>query len=348
MSLTTDIPASIIEEINRQIAEVRASIPTLTVYADQPRFSPPLWNELSRGILNPSQPVRHSIEAQMANGLSATEILSTASSILTRSHQQILERFGWDKILTEALQDSLSLPAGQDRQNYFADMDLAYWLMGLADRITLIDAANRHGVKVSRFLDFGSSSGRVLRHFPRAGVAESYGVDLCIQDVEWARLHLPGVVIVQGLSTPPTPFEDHFFDLIYAGSVFTHIAEFEDSWLCELRRILKPGGLAYMTIHPERIWAEMSSPDHILTRLLLSSPHRIEPSHQAFTLDSIQGPMPSPRVVFRFTAYPVNNTNVVHSDAWIAERWGRIFEIVERIPKAHGDHQDAIVLRKRL
>ena len=335
------------EEIERKIADVRASIPTLTIYGDQPRFSPPLWNDLSCAIQNPSQPVKYSIEAQMANGVSAAEVLINASLLLSRPHQQTLELLGCDNIMMEAQQDSFPLPAGQNRQNYFVDMDIAYWLTGLADRITLINAADRHGVKVSRFLDFGSSSGRVLRHFPRTGVAESYGSDICLQDVEWARLHLPGVTIVQGLSTPPIPFEDNFFDLIHAGSVFTHIAEFEDSWLCELRRILKPGGLAYLTIHPERIWAEMSSPDHILTRLLLSAPHRVEPPYQTFTLDSVQGPMPSPRVVFRLMTYPVNNTNVVHSDVWIAERWGRIFELVERIPKAHGDHQDAIVLRKR-
>lgn len=36
---------------------------------------------------------------------------------------------------------------------------------------------------------------------------------------------------------------------MYAGSVFTHIDEHLTSWLLELRRLLLPDGVAYVTIH---------------------------------------------------------------------------------------------------
>jgi ubiquinone/menaquinone biosynthesis C-methylase UbiE len=40
-----------------------------------------------------------------------------------------------------------------------------------------------------------------------------------------------------------------YFDLIYCGSVFTHIDDLADAWLLELRRITRPGGRIYVTVH---------------------------------------------------------------------------------------------------
>ena len=45
------------------------------------------------------------------------------------------------------------------------------------------------------------------------------------------------------------PFEDRYFDFIYCGSLFTHIADLADFWLLELRRITRPNGRIYITIH---------------------------------------------------------------------------------------------------
>src|SRR5262249_7547168 len=48
---------------------------------------------------------------------------------------------------------------------------------------------------------------------------------------------------------PHLPFEDRYFDFIYAGSVFTHLDDLADAWLAELRRILNIEGTMYITIH---------------------------------------------------------------------------------------------------
>jgi SAM-dependent methyltransferase len=50
-------------------------------------------------------------------------------------------------------------------------------------------------------------------------------------------------------TAPHLPFEDGYFDLIYAGSVFTHIADLADAWFLELKRIVRPGGRLYITVH---------------------------------------------------------------------------------------------------
>jgi ubiquinone/menaquinone biosynthesis C-methylase UbiE len=53
-------------------------------------------------------------------------------------------------------------------------------------------------------------------------------------------------------TAPHLPFEDDYFDLVYCGSVFTHISDLADAWLLEIRRILRTGAYAYITIHDNK------------------------------------------------------------------------------------------------
>ena len=50
-------------------------------------------------------------------------------------------------------------------------------------------------------------------------------------------------------TAPHLPFEDKYFDVIYCGSVFTHMDDLADAWLLELKRITRPSGRTYITIH---------------------------------------------------------------------------------------------------
>ena len=59
---------------------------------------------------------------------------------------------------------------------------------------------------------------------------------------------------------PHLPFEDRYFDLIYCGSVFTHIDDLTDAWLLELRRVLSPQGRLYLTIHDRHTMALFDGP----------------------------------------------------------------------------------------
>ena len=107
-----------------------------------------------------------------------------------------------------------------------------------------------------RLLDFGCASGRVLRHVAcQQDRAEPWGCDIARNNVEWISTHLPrSIRVFQNTIFPHLPVEDRFFDVICAFSVFTHIDDFEDLWLLELRRVLRPGGIAFLTIHSERSW----------------------------------------------------------------------------------------------
>lgn len=100
-------------------------------------------------------------------------------------------------------------------------------------------------------LDFGVGCGRVIRWWkPLAGKVRFHGTDINEELVAWCRTNLDfGTYSVNSL-LPPTELGDSKFDLLYAFSVFTHLTlETQESWLSEFRRILRPRGIALVSVH---------------------------------------------------------------------------------------------------
>jgi len=107
---------------------------------------------------------------------------------------------------------------------------------------------HRGDLKSAKVLDFGCGWGRFIRFFIKdVHHTNLWGCDpvtdmikLCKEQNKWARFELTD-------STPPLPFKDNSFDLIYSFSVFSHLSEdFHLHILNEISRILKPGGI-YIT-----------------------------------------------------------------------------------------------------
>jgi SAM-dependent methyltransferase len=98
---------------------------------------------------------------------------------------------------------------------------------------------------LTRILDFGCAAGRMLRFLPRSH--ELWGVDIRAETINWAQRNLP-FNFATVTTFPHLPFEDNHFDIVYAGSVFTHIIDQPDAWFLELRRIVRRGGFIYLTI----------------------------------------------------------------------------------------------------
>lgn len=243
--------------------------------------------------------------------------------------------------------DRAPVPACQDREYYFPDQDLDYWMSGLRDYLRINQELAAEGAPLmddNFVFDFGGASGRVLRHFR----AQMPGLRLALSDVnenhvQWVSRHLgEDIFAFQGTNIPALPIEDNTFDLVYAFSVFTHMDEWEDTWLAELRRILKPGGYAYFTVQTEDTW-KLLNPDHFLYRHLLHN----QPNLDDWTIapELFEQPMPSDKVVFNFKNTVVYNTCTFQSKAYIERVWGRFFE-VKRILKCGSDFQDVVLLRK--
>jgi glycosyltransferase involved in cell wall biosynthesis/SAM-dependent methyltransferase len=136
---------------------------------------------------------------------------------------------------------------------YYADM-LGYLLRRVG---TSLDA-------VRRGLDFGSSSGRVVRAlqavYPQA---EWHGADPNQDAIAWAREHLPGIDFRVSPQDPPLPYDDGAFDFVVAISIWSHYGEGAAlRWLDEMHRIVAPGGLFVFSthgLHSVRYYAEQGT-----------------------------------------------------------------------------------------
>ena len=155
--------------------------------------------------------------------------------------------------------EALPLPAPPDRHGYPAE-DAEYLARGRYEA-DLIRAQIGRYLPLEQpiaIMDFGCSTGRVLRHFHPDHIARGwqlYGVDVQALCIEWLRRHFPPeFVVYTGTTLPTLPFADNSLDVIYGLSVFTHIKYLWDAWLLELRRVLRPGGLLIQSIHTEHAW----------------------------------------------------------------------------------------------
>jgi SAM-dependent methyltransferase len=166
--------------------------------------------------------------------------------------------------------------------------------------------------EAKRVLDFGSGAGRTLRHFAaEAELADFWACDLDERSVTWLEENLcPPFHAWRSAHNPPLGLEHGSFDLIYAVSVFTHLASNSTAWLLELHRLLKPSGLLIATFmgrwNSEFFAGEPWVEDRIGMNVL----------HHDRDWDS-GGPA------------------VLISGWWLREHWGRAFEIVSIDPQFH-------------
>ena len=156
--------------------------------------------------------------------------------------------------------EELLIPAPDDRMGYSPENTNKYLDWGLEDKKFLMKhISQNHNIDKSlKILDFGCSSGRVLRHFydeAKTKNWELYGVDIQAKPIQWMREFLPNDFnVYTGTTMPILPFPDNHFDVIYGFSIFTHIKYNWDMWLMEINRVLKPGGLLIQTVHTEKAW----------------------------------------------------------------------------------------------
>lgn len=115
---------------------------------------------------------------------------------------------------------------------------------------TAVQRAGGELAKVERALDFGGSSGRVVRVLQAAYPATDWhSCDPNADAIAWGNEHLSPIRFHVSPQEPPLPFDDGQFDLVYAVSVWSHLAEAAAlRWFQEMKRILRPGGLLMATV----------------------------------------------------------------------------------------------------
>jgi SAM-dependent methyltransferase len=157
----------------------------------------------------------------------------------------------------------------EDFWAYYCTDAASFLESGRQDVGTMREIITSHGgsLDVERVLDLGVAGGRMIRWMTdlAEGGAQVWGADIWASAILWCQdnLHPPCHFAVTTMS-PTLPFEDRSFDLIYCGSLFTHIDDLAESWFAELHRIIKPGGHLYFSIndrHAVKIFDGQGDPD---------------------------------------------------------------------------------------
>jgi SAM-dependent methyltransferase len=124
-----------------------------------------------------------------------------------------------------------------------------WWAQGIDSSTRVLEV---FGVSPSYpILDWGCGTGRTALWLQayEAYRTHYHGCDVDADAIRWLREHgEPNVEVCQ--DSPPLPYPDARFGGLFAFSVLTHIRpERHRDWYVELRRVLRPGGIAYVTTH---------------------------------------------------------------------------------------------------
>ena len=140
----------------------------------------------------------------------------------------------------------------------------AYWEGGEITSGWIRKILSSNGFDMESFehiLDFGCGCGRVMRYWKDLSNPALSGADYNPYLVRWCRHNLPFADFQRVGDLKPLQYEDETFDLIYAYSVFTHLdLVSERFWIEELQRLLRPGGIMYLTLRGQR-YAEVLTPE---------------------------------------------------------------------------------------
>jgi ubiquinone/menaquinone biosynthesis C-methylase UbiE len=230
----------------------------------------------------------------------------------------------------------------QDLWEGYASTEDEYLAGARSDMASMLGILREAGVdpeRLARVLDLGCAAGRMLRFFPSVpGESERWGVDINARHIAWCQQHLgPPMLFATTTTAPHLPFEDNYFDLVYCGSVFTHISDLADAWFLELRRVLRRGGYAYITIHDNHTLDVLFTKfdDHPLFVDFVAYVRRFCERTSVREQDYVS---------FSIGADPYSQV-FYDVDALLA-KWARLADVVSVNPEAH-DHQTALLLRKR-
>lgn len=195
-----------------------------------------------------------------------------------------------------------------------------------------------HGVEVSRkqdVLDFGCGCARLLGHFFRDNSNGKFtGTDIDGDAIAWAKVNYPHRARWDvNQARPPLPYSTQTFSVVFAVSVFTHFDEkLQFDWLQELHRVLSPNGILICSVHGKPVWEQAALSSQDLRETMLGKGF--------YFLRSNLG-------VRNLAGLPKFYQTAFHSEEYVRNHWGSHFNIIDYIDGAIGNHQTAVVLRKK-
>ncbi len=237
----------------------------------------------------------------------------------------------------EALQRQFTGRAGDDTLR--AGFQAYQLFRGLAER-------HHPAWRRESLLDYGVGWGRILRFWLRDVEPEQLvGIDCTPEMIDFCRRSGRWAEFERVEPLPPTRLADGRFGLVYAYSVFSHLAESAHlRWLEEFHRLLRPGGLLLVTTRP-RDFIEM----------LGDLRRRPEPPSWLPPAFRDTGAWLARYDAGEFCYEPTGGGGVLDASffgeaavprAYVERRWTRWFELLDFIDDRGRCEQAVIVVRK--
>ena len=192
-------------------------------------------------------------------------------------------------------------------------------------------------------LDLGAGCGRVLLPLWRRWGSDTsfHGCDIDEAAIAWLRNHYPALPVETTRFHPPLPYATASFDFVYSVSVFTHLDEQgQFDWLAEVRRVLRPGGVALLTVHGESAFRRFVSGETV--GAIHSAQERLGAeslTQRGFVYEEAE---PSRWNALRFIDGDSGWGLAFHSDDYLRRRWGDRFPSLEIIRERAS--QDMVLL----
>ena len=159
------------------------------------------------------------------------------------------------------------------------------------------------------------------------------GVDIDSRAIDWSQKAFPCHEFLTIGTQPPTPLPDESFDLIYGISVMTHLREADHlSWLKELSRLTKPGGIALLTTMGETAFWRGRLPWNLFARWRIDQPGFFDTG-----ANSDLGELEIDADYYR---------NVFISHQYIVKYWTQYFDVLDILRGAICNTQDLVILQK--
>lgn len=198
-----------------------------------------------------------------------------------------------------------------------------------------------------KMLDLGCGCGRVAQALHEiSSKLELHGCDIDEKAVEWANRHLP-YEFKRNDFTPPLPYDDASFDVVLAMSVFTHLDEaLQDAWLLEINRVLRPGGLAALSVGGTTTFNRICQSGRSTNSRDCTARLR---SHTALAPEQF---ISEPYVRNWANADGMRGTSTgygmtFHGAQYVRDHWAKWFEIEAILPDAVNEGQDLVLGRPR-
>lgn len=189
-------------------------------------------------------------------------------------------------------------------------------------------------------LDFGAGIGRVAMPLHEATNLPTHACDVNGGAIKYLSSQLPDVACEVTNFSPPLPYADDTFDAVYSISLWTHFPEDAAlAWLEEIKRILKPGGVAMLSTSGTKvIEVRAERRDAGWSDYTVKDLERAGVLYEEYKNLSDQAP-----------AYPGVTSSyglTAHHPDYIRETWSKVMTVEDILIEAIDGIQDLVILRR--